>query len=812
MKKALFDVSGMSCASCQAHVNKAVSSLNGINLCNVNLISNSMEVEFDENKINEKEIINAVKKAGYKANLHTKKANKKKDYTLIKLIISFLFLILLMYVSMGHMIGLKLPSFLSGSEHALYYALTQLILTIPSVILFFSYFINGYKRLFKLSPNMDSLVALGSSASLIYGIYSIIMIAIGLSSSNMEIVHNYMHNLYFESAAMILTLVSLGKYLEKLSKKKTTKAIEKLVDLTPQVATILVDGIEKEIKAEDVKINDYVIVKKGELIPVDGIIVEGKASINESNITGEAIPVYKSNDENVYSSTLVDNGYLKIKATKVGNDTSINTIIKLVEEASNSKAPISKLVDKISLYFVPCIMLIALISFISFICSYHNFELAFNIGISVLVIACPCALGLATPVAIMVAVGKGAENGLLIKNAEILEKAHLIKTVVLDKTGTITEGKPKVSNYSISNNKYLNDVIYTLEKKSEHPLANAIISYLNGSNELEIEDYESIEGSGIKGIINHKTYYIGNKKLLTDNSPYLTILDKLSNEGKTVLFIKEDNDVLGYIALKDNIKEHSKEAIKALHKLDIKVVMLTGDHRNCANSIAKEVDIDEVYAEVLPIEKQKIILSLKKDNKHLVSMVGDGVNDALALTSSDLGIAIGGGSDVALESADIILKRNDLLDVSAVISLSKRTYITIIINLFWAFIYNVIGVVLASGIFYSSFGLKLTPMIGSITMSFSSVFVVLNALTINLFKMKKSNDNKTNDQLTLYVTNMMCINCQNKINNLLKDVPDIKNIKFDLSKKLVYLEGINLNRKKIVKILKKNGYHIADVN
>lgn len=808
MKKVLFDVIVMSCASCQAHVDKAVSSLKGVNNCNVNLISNSMEVEFDETILSEKEIIKAVNKAGYKASLHTKKVNKKKDYMLIKLIISLVFLIQLMYVSMGHMIGLKLPYFLDGMDNTLYYSITQLILTIPSVILFFSYFINGYKRLFKLSPNMDSLVALGATASIVYGIVAIIMIAVGLSTSNTSLVHSYMHNLYFESAAMILTLVSLGKYLEKVSKKKTTKAIEKLVDLTPQIAVIVKDGEEIEVKADEVSIDDIVIVKKGELIPVDGLIIEGSASINESNITGESIPVYKTDGNSVYSSTLVDNGYIKIKATKVGNDTSINTIIKLVEEASNSKAPISKLVDKVSLYFVPTIILISIISFISFLIGYRNFELAFNMAISVLVIACPCALGLATPVAIMVAVGKGAENGLLIKNAEILEKAHLIKTVVLDKTGTITEGKPKVTDYSIKTNSYIDDVIYSLEKKSEHPLANAITDYFKNGNILEIKDYQSIEGIGIKGTINDKTYYIGNKKLLDDNSLYLKILDQLSKEGKTVLFIKEDKNILGYIALKDTIKVHSKAAIESLHKLGIRVVMLTGDHKLSAEAIAKDVGIDEVYAEVLPIDKQNVINKLKTDNKHLVSMVGDGVNDALALTTSDLGIAIGGGSDVALESADIILKRNDLLDVSNVISLSKRTYITIIVNLFWAFIYNIIGVVLASGIFYPSFGIKLTPMIGSLTMSFSSVFVVLNALTINLFKVKKHNtNNDMSNEFTLYIDNMMCSHCENKIRNILSNYSNINSIEIDLANRRVYLKGENINIKEVIDSLKKNGYH-----
>lgn len=813
MEKEHFDIGGMSCASCAVHVNNAVCKLKGVKEVNVNLIMNSMEVTFDDTETSSLAIIDAVNKSGYKATLHdiSKKKNSV-DRSLIKLIISFVFLILLMYLSMGHMIHLKLPPFLEGEENALYLAIAELVLTIPSVILFFKYFINGYKRLFKLSPNMDSLVALGASASLIYGVVAIVMLLVAKINNDSELTMNYMHNLYFESAAMILTLVSLGKYLENLSKKKTTKAIEKLVDLSPKMATVIVDGNEKVIPANEVQINDVVIIKKGEVIPVDGTIIDGQASIDESNITGESVPCYKKVNDFVYSSTLLSSGYLKVRADKVGMDTSINTIVKLVEEASISKAPISKLVDKVSLFFVPAIMVISLISFLCFLIGYHDFELAFNIAISVLVIACPCALGLATPVAIMVATGKAAENGLLIKNAEILEKAHLIKTIVLDKTGTITNGKPLVTDYLIfESDDNLDNIIYSLENMSEHPLADSINGYFSDKKSLNVTSYETIEGVGIKGNVDNKTYYIGNKTLLDgvkNNEEYLILLEKLSKEGKTVLFVKNDNKILALLALKDELKPHSKMAIDSLHKQGIKVVMLTGDHKQTALAIANEVNIDEVYAEVLPVDKAKVIKSLKKDKKHLVAMVGDGVNDALALTTSDLGIAIGQGSDVALESADIILKRNDLLDVSNVIALSKRTYFTIIGNLFWAFIYNMIGVVIASGVFYPSFKFKLTPMIGSIAMSFSSVFVVLNALTINLFKLKRKKEEMVLEEVILNVEGMMCENCAKHVKEALLKVKGVKEVSVSLKDKRAVIKGNNLQKDSLVVAITSAGYKV----
>lgn len=845
MKKK-FDVKGMTCAACQAHVEKAVNKLDGIEVCNVSLLTNSMEVTFDENKVTIDKIEEAVKKEGYEANVKDKKEAKTsnntkkdgKDFELIKLSVSFVFLFLLMYVSMGSMIGLPLPQFLDGEENALSFAFTQFILTIPTLIIYSRYFKNGFKRLIKLSPNMDTLIALGATASIVYGIFAIYMIGYGLGHQELTIVHEYMHNLYFESASMILTLVSLGKYLEGLSKKKTTKAIEKLVNLSPKKAVVLIEGKEVEVPVEEVELNSTVIVKKGDLVPVDGEIIGGSGSLDEANITGESMPVYKKEGDKVFSSTILKSGYLEIKVLKKAEDSSIATIIKLVEEASNSKAPISKLVDKISLYFVPTIIGIALITFFSFLIAglvsrEYDFADAFNFGVSILVIACPCALGLATPVAIMVGTGKGAENGLLIKNAEILEKAHNIKTVVLDKTGTITNGKMDVTNLIfdeelISENEVIN-VIYNLERLSEHPLAEAMLNYVSSYERdiKKVNNFTQIEGQGLEGTIEDNFYQIGNRKIIKDleNSKYYNDYIRLSDEGKTCLFLTKNLAEIGLISLKDEIKENSKEAINELKKLNIDVIMLTGDNEKTANSIAKEVGIEHVISEVHPLDKQEVIKSLKKDEKHLVAMVGDGVNDALALTSADLGIAIGGGSDVAIETSDIILIKNDLLDVRNVIALSKRVMNTIKGNLFWAFFYNCIGIVLATGIFYPSFGIRLNPMIGSLAMAFSSVFVVLNALTINFFKVKKDSniikevesnikvekeEEKQMEIIELNVKGMMCQHCVKHVNDALVKVNGVTKVEVSLEKNKATVEGESLNKENLIQAVKDAGYEVVE--
>ena len=814
--KQKFSVMGMSCAACVGHVNKAVARLKGVNNVDVNLLSNSMVVDYDEKVVNINDIINAVSDAGYGAKIYEKVNNNaalKKD--LHKLIVAFILLIVLMYVSMGHMVGLPLPPFLTGHSNALWYALTQLIITIPVLIIYCKYFISGYKKLFKLAPNMDSLIAISATASMVYGLFSIIMISIGLSDSNMKLVSEYHHNLYFESAAMILTLVSFGKYLEQLSKRKTTQAISKLMDLAPKKALILKGDKEVEVPVEEVKVDDLVVVKKGFAVPVDGVIVEGNAAIDEANITGESMPAQKGVNQVVYTSTTINSGYIIIKATKVGEDTSIANIIKLVEASSNSKAPISQLADKIASIFVPIVMAISLLSFIISIIVSKDFNLSFNFAISVLVIACPCSLGLATPVAIMVGTGVGASNGLLIKNAEILEKSHLIKTIVFDKTGTLTNGKPTVTDFiNIDSDNDLLSIIYSIENKSEHPLASAITSYANETSAkiIDITNFKAIEGQGIEAKFNKDTYYIGNASNVKIDEQKQNKLEQLSKEGKTSLVVTKNKKLVAIIALKDEIKKNSVLAIHELHKMGIRTVMLTGDNKITAQTIADEVGISEVIAEVLPIDKQNVIKSLKHDNKHLVAMVGDGVNDALALTTADLGISLKGGSDIALETSDIVLLRNDLLDVVNVINLSKRVLNTIKGNLFWAFFYNSIGIVLASGLLYPLWQIKLNPMIGSLAMSLSSVFVVLNALTINLFKPKKYIENNVKEkekmkETVLQVKGMMCEHCKKHVEDALLKVPGVARVEVSLKENSAKVySNQEINRNELINAVKDAGY------
>lgn len=799
--KLKFNVEGMTCASCQAHVSKAVEQLEGTSKVNVNLLKNTLDVEVDEAKCDASKIEDAVQKAGYKA--YIPNANKKtdklieKNHDLAYLIFSLVDLLVIMYFSMGHMMwGWPVPKVFNMHTNPMGFSLVQFILVLPIIFLYRKYFINGFKKLIKLSPNMDTLIAIGATFSIAYGIYCLFMISMGYTEYHMY--------LYFEAAGMILTLVSLGKYLEKLSKRKTTTAIEKLMDLSPKEAVVLKDNIETKVKIEKVKLGDIVVVKKGDSVPVDGKIIEGNASIDQSNITGESIPVYKTANDDVYSSTIVTAGYIKVKATKVGEDTSIANIIKLVDEASNSKAPISKLADKISGVFVPVILAIALVTFIINLIVSKDFQIALNFAITVIVIACPCALGLATPVAIMVGTGKGAENGLLIKNAEILEKAHHIKTVVLDKTGTITEGKPRVTDFeSFESDSDLLSAIYSLENMSEHPLALSMIEYAkeNNANLLEVKEFKTTDGRGIEGIVNNSKYFIGNYKSVEElklNTKELEDkVNNLSYQGKTPLLIIKDNKVVGLIAVKDEVKESSKQAISELRNKGIKVIMLTGDNRKTAEAIAKEVNVDEVISDVHPEDKQKVINSLKTNDKNLIAMVGDGVNDAPALTSADLGIAIGGGSDIAIESADIVLLRNDLLDVLNVISLSKRVINTIKLSLFWAFFYNFVCVILSTGFLYYLTDKKfmMTPMIASVAMSISSVSVVLTSLTINFFKVKKAkNSNNSSVSIkeknkmqtkVIYVDGMMCNHCKAHVEEACKKVPGVSDAVVSLQDKNV---------------------------
>lgn len=751
MNKAKFSIQGMSCSSCSARIDREVNKLNGVKNVNVNLLSNSMTLEYDKKLISTNDIIKTVVDAGYGAILD-ENDNSSANYNNItntiesmkkKIIISFIFLLVLMFVSMHQMffnlLKIQTPTFLMnifyGNENALTFALTQLLLLIPIIYLNRNYFITGIKRLLKLSPNMDSLIAIGSGVSILYGLFAIFRINYGLNNNDITLVEHYKTNLYFESAGIILTLISFGKFLEMKSKRKTSDAISKLINLAPKVALVERNGQEIEINTEDIVKDDIVIIKPGSTIPVDGIIIEGFSNIDESSVTGESIPVNKQVGENVISGTTNKNGFFKMKAIRVGEDTTLSQIIKLVEEASNSKAPISKLADKVSLIFVPTVILIAIVTVIAWLLSGQTFEFAIGMGISVLVISCPCALGLATPVAIMVGTGRGAENGILFKDAESLELLYKVDTIVLDKTGTITNGKPIVTDVitTIPKDELLK-ISSSLERKSEHPLGEAIQKASNGEY-LTVNNFKTIPGRGISGEIDARNYSIGNLSFMKEQNVTIDESEssKLLNDGKTVLYVANEDKLIGMIACQDVIKDSSKLAISEMKKANLNTIMLTGDNRFVSNSIAKELEIDKVIAEILPVDKENEVSKLQMNEKK-VAFVGDGINDSPALVKSDVGIAIGSGTDIAIESADVVLMKDNLLDVVTAYELSKATIKNIKMNLFWAFFYNCIGIPIAAGVFYMPFGLRLNPMIGALAMSFSSVCVVTNALRLKKFK------------------------------------------------------------------------------
>lgn len=756
MRKETYDVTGMTCSSCVRHVEKAVEKQPGVKKVTVNLLKNSMVVDYDENKLNQAEIEHAVSDAGYGANLRSKNADLTKDteensaqkeYESYKrrLIWSIVFTVPLIYLSMGHMLGWPLPFFFLGTTNAITFAFTQFLLLLPVVYLNRSYFINGFKSLFKGTPNMDSLVALGASAALVYGIFTIYKIGIGLGFLDFKSVSAHVMNLYFESAGTILTLITLGKTLEAKAKGKTTDAISKLLNLAPKTARVLRDNQEKNVPVEEVKKDDVVIVKAGESIPVDGVIISGSASIDESALTGESLPVDKKEGDKAIGATINRNGYFKMRVTKTGDETVLAQIVKLVDEATSSKAPIANLVDRVSGVFVPIVIGIAFIAAIIWLLHGSTFEFALSIGISVLVISCPCALGLATPTAIMVGTGQGAINGILFKSAKALETTYELQTIVFDKTGTITEGKPVVTDiFPLQNTE--NDLLQiaaSLESLSEHPLAQAITTSAKEKNLsfLEVEKFTQVAGQGISGIIDGKKILAGNLKMMNENQIETTsanFLDNSTNGGKTTLYFAQDNRLIGIIRVADVIKDTSKEAIEELNQMGLQTIMLTGDNETTARAIAKKAGIRNVIAEVLPADKEHEIQKLQNQGQK-VAMVGDGINDAPALARADVGIAIGAGTDIAIDSADVVLMKSQLTEVSTAIRLSKATIKNIKENLFWAFIYNIIGIPIAAGIFYPAFGFKLSPMIGALAMSFSSVFVVTNALRLRFFSARHSN-------------------------------------------------------------------------
>jgi Cu+-exporting ATPase len=716
-----------------------------------------MSVDFDETVLHKDKIIEAVITAGYDAtelvrdstsNKITEKVSSvelEQKEMKIRIIISFAFLLPLLYLSMGHMFGLPLPMIIMGAENGITFAFTQLLLTLPIMYVNRKYYQIGFRTLWHRSPNMDSLIAIGSAAAVLYGLFAIYRIGYGLGHGDIEMVKHYMHDLYFESAGTILALITLGKYLEARSKGKTSEAIEKLLDLAPKTATVLRNEVELVIPIEEVVTGDILVVRPGQSIPVDGVIIEGSSSVDQAALTGESIPVEKQSGDKVIAATINKSGYFKMQAEKVGNDTTLAQIIKLVEEASSSKAPISKLADRISGIFVPAVIVIAIVSAVVWLLLGYSFEFALSIGIAVLVISCPCALGLATPVAIMVGTGKGAQHGILFKSAEALEVLYQIRTIVLDKTGTITEGKPKVTDVVTSDGISYDELIQiaaTIERPSEHPLSEAIVEK---AKELmlpidSVKDFQALSGRGIISVWNDRQYIAGNDKLMNERQIDVSDFEKkakaFAQEGKTPLYFARDQRLLGMIAVADVIKESSPGAIKAFRRMGIDVVMLTGDNKQTAMAIQKELAIDHVVAEVLPQDKESEIRRLQADG-HKVAMVGDGINDAPALARADVGIAIGAGTDVAIESADVVLMKSNLQDVVTAIQLSKATLRNIKENLFWAFFYNTMGIPLAAGVFYLSLGWKLNPMFGAAAMSLSSVFVVSNALRLRFFRAKE---------------------------------------------------------------------------
>lgn len=850
--KQKFDVTGMTCSACSSRVEKCVRHLDGIKDVSVNLLTNSMQAEYDDRKLSDEMIIEAVVKAGYgasvkgehkesgvgqtKADGRTNPIEEQMKQMKRRLILSFVFLIPLMYVSMGHMAGLPLPGFLSGTEHAVGFALTQFLLSLPVAFVNKAYYTKGFSTLLHGAPNMDTLIAVGSSASLIYGIFAIYRMGYGLGVQDFELVHRYQHDLYFESAVMILALINVGKYLEARSKGKTSEAITKLMDLAPKTAVVEREGREIQIPIEQVVAGDVVLVKPGESIPVDGVILDGSTSVDEAAITGESIPVEKQAGDSVIAATINKAGFIRVKGTKVGDDTTFAQIIRLVEEASASKAPIAKIADKIAGVFVPIVMLIALATAIVWLAVGAEFEFALSCAISVLVISCPCALGLATPVAIMVGTGKGAENGILIKSGEALEVTHNIHSVVLDKTGTITQGKPVVTDIKTDGTDAdkLLQIAASMEAKSEHPLAEAIMEQAKKKqiSLLPTEAFQAIPGKGIWAKIEGREYYAGNRKLMEEHGISMggadAVMEKLAEDGKTPLLFADDKHVIGIVGAADVVKPTSAQAIRELKRMGIEVIMLTGDNKRTAAAIQRQLGIDTVIAEVLPQDKEREVAKLQESGKK-VAMVGDGMNDAPALARADVGIAIGAGTDVAIESADIVLMKNDLLDVVTAISLSKAVIRNIKENLFWAFFYNACGIPLAAGVFYTAFQWKLSPMFGAAAMSLSSFFVVMNALRLRFFHVLKKPEQEERQQIekteekkeklimeskknvTMKIEGMMCPHCQAAVTKALNAVDGVE-AEVSMEKKEAYIkapEGVD--QETLKKAVEDAGYQVVSV-
>lgn len=805
-----FQITGMTCAACSARVEKVSAQVPGVNKAEVNLLAGTMHITADDDSVTE-HIIAAVQKAGYGASVYGEKKKEKETPAVDtglkemkkRIIGSAVCLVVLMYFTMGHMVGLPVPHWYHGTENALVAALLQFFLTLPPIYLNRIYFSRGFKSLWHRSPNMDSLIAVGSGAALIYGVAALFRMAYAMGNGDWDTVSLYSQNLYFESAAMIVTLITFGKYLETRAKGKTGDAIRQLMDLSPKTATVRRDGVERTLPVEEVVLGDTIIVRSGGSIPVDGMVISGRGAVDQSALTGESVPVEKSPGDMVAAATINTEGYLEIRADKVGEDTTLAQVIRMVEEAGGSKAPIARLADKIAGIFVPVVMTIAAIAFVVWMVAGKGLEFSLTIAIAVLVISCPCALGLATPVAIMVGTGRGARMGVLFKNAEALENLHKVDTVVLDKTGTLTMGKPAVTDILTASvdQQQLMAVAASLEAQSEHPFAKAIMEKNQNAAYKPCEDFQTLPGRGVSGIIDSTRYFGGNRRLMEELGVLVPAYPQLAEEGKTPLyFASEEKIYLGAIAAADVLKADSADAVRAMRDQGLQVVMLTGDNRTTAEAIAAKAGVTEVISDVLPGDKAGAIQKLRSEGKRVL-MVGDGINDAPALVTADVGMAIGAGTDIAIESADIVLMNNSLMGVSDAYSLSKATIRNIRQNLFWAFFYNSLGIPIAAGVLYPAFGILLSPMLGAAAMSCSSVFVVTNALRLRLFQPKHKKDKveikeintpikeETKMATVIKVEGMMCPHCKARVESVCKAVPGTVDAVVDLQEKNVTVTG-----------------------
>lgn len=856
MQKELFDISGMTCSACSSRVNKAVSALDGVSEVNVNLLKNNMTVEFEESVVSVSDLTAAVTKAGYGATNRVSRTDKitaaseKPDILALelqeikmRLLISLFFTIPLFYLGMGPMVGLPLPDFMKGTENALVFAFTQLLLAMPVIFANSKYYRIGLKSLFSGSPNMDSLIAIGSGAAAIISVYALYKMAYAIGNGDLETVLHFSGNLFFDSAAMILTLITLGKFFEVRAKGRTSDAIAKLMDLAPQTAIVLRDGTEVAVSVEEIVTGDILAIKTGESVPVDGVIIEGSGFLDESAITGESLPLEKNTGDSVTSATFNTSGHFLMRATRVGEDTTLAQIVRLIDEATSSKAPIARLADKISGVFVPIVIIIAVISTVVWLLLGYDLEFAISIGIAVLVISCPCALGLATPTAIMVGTGRGAVDGILLKSAEAIESAGVVDTVVLDKTGTITSGKPEVTDV-IALGQYDEDMLLTiaasLEKFSEHPIGKAIVQKAENINLqfLKADNFTQTPGQGIAGTIDGIRYAIGNSSMVqAENAPnpLTEMAETFASKGKTALYCMREKELIGLLAVADVIKKNSRQAVYELESMGLEVIMLTGDNSKTAEAIRNQVGIDKVVAEVLPQDKELEVRSLQKRGRK-VAMIGDGINDAPALVRADVGIAIGAGTDIAIESADIVLMKSDLLDAVTAIQLSMSVMRTIKQNLFWAFFYNSVGIPVAAGAFYAAWGLTLSPMVAAAAMSLSSVSVVTNALRLRFFAtshkfVKETGNNKRpskidvfaklpqneiirslNMRKTISIKGMNCGHCTASVEKALRAVPEVTDVVVELSAKTAIVEVNESVADNILKqVIADKGFQVIDI-